>query len=182
MTEATIVASALPERRRVAALAALALAALGPVYFGVDAAGLVGAVFLAALAVLTVKDLEDRRIPNAIVLPVAGIVLVATALLHPGRAAESILAALAAGAFLLIPSLSSRGVGVGDVKLAFLLGAALGRGVVPALLLASIAAAATGLVLLVKQGPSARKTVLPFAPFLTLGAVGALALGAPHVL
>ena len=41
---------------------------------------------------------------------------------------------------------------------------------------------ATGLVLLVKQGPSARKTVLPFAPFLTLGAVGALALGAPHVL
>ena len=75
MTEATIVASALPERRRVAALAALALAALGPVYFGVDAAGLVGAVFLAALAVLTVKDLEDRRIPNAIVLPVAGIVL-----------------------------------------------------------------------------------------------------------
>ena len=112
MTEATIVASALPERRRVAALAALALAALGPVYFGVDAAGLVGAVFLAALAVLTVKDLEDRRIPNAIVLPVAGIVLVATALLHPGRAAESILAALAAGAFLLIPSLISRGVGM----------------------------------------------------------------------
>jgi leader peptidase (prepilin peptidase)/N-methyltransferase len=183
MTQPASIAAALPERRRVALLAALALVLLAPVYFGVGVAGVVGAVFLASLALLTVKDLEERRIPNAIVLPATALVFAATAALHPDRALESGLAALAAAIFLLIPGLLAPGaVGMGDVKLALLLGAALGRGVVSALLLGCLAASAAGVVVLLRHGAGARKRALPFAPFLTLGAVAALALGAPHVL
>jgi leader peptidase (prepilin peptidase)/N-methyltransferase len=166
-----------------ALLAALAAVPLAPLYFGVGVAGAVGAVFLASLAVITLKDLEERRIPNAIVLPTAALVFAATAALHPDRAIESALAAVGAAVFLLVPGLLARGaVGMGDVKLALLLGAALGRGVVSALLLGCAAASVAGVVLLVRHGTGARKRALPFAPFLTLGAVAALALGAPHVL
>ena len=193
MTEPAVVASptaeesrlaaALPARRRLALVAAVGLGCLGPVFFGVGAAGLVGGVWLAALALLTLKDLEERRIPNVIVLPTAALVLVAVAILHPDRLAEAVGAAVAAAAFLLLPGLIARGgVGMGDVKLAFLLGTALGRGIAAALLLGCLAAAIAGLVLIVRNGAAARKKTLPFAPFLTFGAVAALALGAPHVL
>ena len=183
MTQLAVVASVFPERRRVAVLAVLVLVPLAPFYFGVGLAGVVGAVFLAALAVITVKDIEDRRIPNAIVLPTAALVFVATAALHPHRALESAVAAIAAAAFLLVPGLLARGaVGMGDVKLVLLLGAALGRGVVSALLLGCAAASVAGLFLLLRHGAAARKTALPFAPFLTLGAVAAILLGAPHTL
>ena len=183
MTQPALVASPLPERRRLALLAVLVLVPLAPFYFGVGVAGVVAAVFLAALAIVTVKDLEERRIPNAIVLPTTALVFVATAVLHPDRALESAVAAVAAAAFLLVPGLLARGaLGMGDVKLALLLGAALGRGVVSALLLGCAAASVAGLVLLVRHGTAARNTALPFAPFLTLGAVAAIVLGAPHVL
>src|SRR5207237_1255144 len=85
-------------------------------------------------------------------------VFAATAILHPDRAVESAVAALGAAAFLLVPGLVARGaVGMGDVKLALLLGAALGRGVVTALLLGCAAASIAGLVLLVRHGAGARR-------------------------
>jgi leader peptidase (prepilin peptidase)/N-methyltransferase len=183
VTYPAVIASALPKRRRVTLVAAMLVAPLAPFFFGFGAAGLVGAVFLAVLAVLAIKDLEERRIPNAIVLPAVVLVLGATALLRPDHALESFLAAIGAGLFLFVPNLVARGgVGMGDVKLAFLLGAALGRGIVSALLLAGVAASAVGIVLLVRHGAAARRTALPFAPFLALGTIAALALGAPHAL
>jgi prepilin signal peptidase PulO-like enzyme (type II secretory pathway) len=183
VTEPAVIASALPKRRRVALAAALVVVPLAPLFFGTGAAALVGGVFLAVLAVLAVKDLEERRIPNAIVLPAAALVFGATALLRPDHALESFLAAVGAALFFLVPGLLSRGgVGMGDVKLALLLGAALGRGIVPALLLGCLAASAVGVFLLVRHGAAARRTALPFAPFLALGAIAALALGAPHAL
>ena len=175
--------AALPERRRTAFVSAGLLACLGPVFFGVDVSGIVGGVFLAALALLTLKDFEERRIPNVIVLPTTALVLVTVAILNPDDLAEAVVAALAAGAFLLIPGLIARGgVGMGDVKLAFLLGAVFGRGVAAALLLGCLAAAIAGVVLMVRHGAAARKKTVPFAPFLAFGAIAALALGAPHVL
>jgi leader peptidase (prepilin peptidase)/N-methyltransferase len=71
---------------------------------------------------------------------------------------------------------------MGDVKLALLLGIALGRGVALALFLGCLAASIAGVVLLVRHGSSARKTAVPFAPFLVFGALAAIALGAPHAL
>jgi prepilin signal peptidase PulO-like enzyme (type II secretory pathway) len=172
-------AAALPKRWRVATALALLAAPIAFWRFGVDAEGAIGVVFFAALSVLAMKDLEERRIPNLVVLPAAAIVLLGVAALRPHHLLEAVLAGLAAAAFLLLPSLFARGaVGMGDVKLAFLIGLALGRGVVLALLIGCLAASVAGGVLIFREGTSARKTAIAFAPFLALGAVAAVALGA----
>jgi prepilin signal peptidase PulO-like enzyme (type II secretory pathway) len=177
------IASALPERRRVALGCALLFAPVPLLRFGFGAEGLLGVFFVAVLAALALKDLEERRIPNVVVLPATAVVLLAVAVLRPHHLVEALVAAAAAGAFLFVPSLLTRGgVGMGDVKLAALLGAALGWGVALALLLGSLAASVAGIVLLVRHGSAARKTAVPFAPFLVLGAVAAIALGARHAL
>jgi leader peptidase (prepilin peptidase) / N-methyltransferase len=172
---------ALPSRRRVAIAAALLVAPVALWRFGLGPEGFVGVFFLAVLVVLALKDLEEQRIPNVIVLPSTALVLLAVGVLRPHHALEALVAAVAAAAFLFLPSLLARGgVGMGDVKLALLLGAALGWGVVAALLIGCLAACIAGVTLLVRHGTAARKTAVPFAPFLALGAVAAIALGAQH--
>jgi leader peptidase (prepilin peptidase)/N-methyltransferase len=176
-------ASALPERRRLVLACALLLSLVPLLRFGLGAEGLVGVFFVAVLALLAIKDLEVRRVPNVIVLPATAVVLIAVAALRPHHLLEAIVAGAAAAAFLLVPGLFARGaIGMGDVKLALLLGVALGRGVALALLLGCLAASVAGLVLLVRHGSAARKTAVPFVPFLAFGAIAAIALGAPHAL
>lgn len=174
-------AAALPRHRLLALACALLLAPIPLLRFGVGGEGVVGVFFVVVLAVLAVKDFEERRIPNLVVLPATVVVLAAVAVLRPHHVLEAAVAAVAAAAFLLLPTLVARGsVGMGDVKLALLLGAALGEGIAIALVLGCLAASLTGVVLIVRQGTAARKTAVPFAPFLALGAVAAIALGAPH--
>jgi leader peptidase (prepilin peptidase) / N-methyltransferase len=67
---------------------------------------------------------------------------------------------------------------MGDVKLALLMGAALGRYVSVALLVGMVAAMVPGLYLLARHGSKARKMGIPFGPFLALGSVVALFWGA----
>jgi len=62
-----------------------------------------------------------------------------------------------------------QGLGMGDVKLAFLIGAALGWAAVPALVLGVFAAFLPALALLLAG--RGRKATLPYAPFLALGAL-----------
>ena len=66
---------------------------------------------------------------------------------------------------------------MGDVKLALLMGVALGRTVPVALLLGMIAALVPSVVLLARHGSKARKMAIPFAPFLAFGSVVALFAG-----
>ena len=102
--------------------------------------------------------------------------LVAQTLLDPG--AEWLLAALGAAAVLLAATLAyPDGMGMGDVKLALLLGAMLGWFVPVALVVGLLAALVPSIVLLVRHGPRARKMRIPLAPFLALGGVVALFAG-----
>jgi prepilin signal peptidase PulO-like enzyme (type II secretory pathway) len=173
-------AAALPKRWSLAVVCAVVCAVVPLLRFGLGAAGLVGAFFVAVLAVLALKDVEERRVPNVIVLPATAIVLVAVAALRPHHLLQSLVAAVGAAAFLFLPTLVTRqGIGMGDVKLAALLGAALGWSVVAALLVGCLAASVVGVALVLRRGASARKTMVPFVPFLALGAVAAIALGAP---
>ena len=66
---------------------------------------------------------------------------------------------------------------MGDVKLALLMGTALGRTVSVALFLGMVAALVPSIVLLARHGSKARKMAIPFAPFLALGSVVALFAG-----
>lgn len=86
-------------------------------------------------------------------------------------------AAGAAGFLFLLWLVHPGGMGLGDVKLAALIGAVLGVLAIPALFLAFAAGAALGVVLLARLGPRARKVAVPFGPFLAAGAVAALVIG-----
>jgi leader peptidase (prepilin peptidase)/N-methyltransferase len=77
----------------------------------------------------------------------------------------------------LVISLGTRGgIGMGDVKLAFLLGAGLGASMVGGMAVAMVATLVVAVVILARHGLSARKQAIPFAPFLVFGALVALFL------
>ncbi len=144
--------------------------------FGLSWEAAVAAFFCCVLVAVTATDLEHRIIPNRIVLPATLVVVVAQTLrtLSP----EWAIAAVAASAFLLAAALAyPAGMGMGDVKLALLMGAALGRTVGVALMVGMVAALLPGLFLLARHGSKARKMGIPFAPFLALGSVVALFAG-----
>jgi leader peptidase (prepilin peptidase)/N-methyltransferase len=144
--------------------------------FGVSARAAIAALFCAVLVAVTVTDLEHRIVPNRIVLPATVVVLAAQTArtLSP----EWAIAAAAASGFLLAAALAyPAGMGMGDVKLALLMGAALGRTVGVALMIGMVAALVPGFYLLARHGGKARKMGVPFAPFLALGSVVALFAG-----
>ena len=131
------------------------------------------------LVAVSVTDLERRIIPNRIVLPATAVVLVGHTLVEPSP--EWLLGALAASAFLLVAALiSPQGMGMGDVKLALLIGAMLGRGAAPALAIGSVLAVVPSIAILVRHGRAGRKVGFPFGPFLALGALVVLLAAPPE--
>jgi leader peptidase (prepilin peptidase)/N-methyltransferase len=144
--------------------------------FGLTVEAAVSAFFCAVLVAVSAIDLEHRIIPNRIVLPATVVVLVANTLRDPSP--QWALAALGASAFLLTAALIyPAGMGMGDVKLALLMGAALGVTVPVALMAGMTAAMVPSLVLFARHGSKARKMGIPFGPFLAIGSVVALFWG-----
>jgi leader peptidase (prepilin peptidase)/N-methyltransferase len=137
-----------------------------------------GLVFVTALLAVTLTDLEHRIIPNRILLVAAvlGIAIAAVAL--PGSLPERAIAAVAAGGALFLAALAyPRGMGLGDVKLAAVMGLFLGRNVAPAMLVALLTGALVGLAMIARDGAAARKKAIPFGPFLAFGGVVGLLAG-----
>jgi leader peptidase (prepilin peptidase)/N-methyltransferase len=144
--------------------------------FGLSGRMVVAAFFCAVLVAISAIDLTHRIIPNRIVLPAFVVVLVVQTLLEPSP--EWALAALGASGFLLLAVLiHPAGMGLGDVKLALLMGAMLGKTVPVALMLGMLAALVPAVFLLARHGSKARKMGIPFGPFLALGSVIALFAG-----
>jgi leader peptidase (prepilin peptidase) / N-methyltransferase len=155
------------------ALAGATVAALGAGWAAAPAA-----VLLVALVPVVVIDLRHRLIPDLVVLPGAALAMAAAVAADPGRWWAPGAAALGAAGFLLLPWLvRPAAMGLGDVKLALLIGAALGASVVAALAVAFAAAAALGAVLAARFGARARRMAVPFGPFLAGGAVVGLVWG-----
>ena len=156
---------------RLAELAALGFVLSSFASFGPTLEALSAAVLCVALVVVSVTDLEYRIVPNRIVLPASAVVLGLNTTREPKP--EWILAALALSLVLFLAAVvNPQGMGMGDVKLAFLMGAGLGWAAAFALVIAVFAAFIPALVLLI--GGGGRKTTMPFAPFLALGSVIAL--------
>lgn len=151
------------------------LSATAVARFGVTAEGLLSAGLLPVLAALAAIDLRARVLPNRIIGPALLAVLAWQVVFFADRVPECLVAAAGAGAFLLLPSLLHPGaMGMGDVKLAALLGLALGGGVIGALLIGFLAVAPVAAALLLVRGVDARRAAIPFGPFLALGAGVAL--------
>jgi prepilin signal peptidase PulO-like enzyme (type II secretory pathway) len=146
--------------------------------FGTVPRAFTAAFFAGVLVLLTSIDLERGVLPNVIVLPSAALVLAAQVLFFPEQALEWVIAAVAAGTFLLMPELIRPGaMGMGDVKLGLLLGAGLGYEVLAAIFLGSLVVLPVAIVLLVLPGRSVRGTTIPFGPCLALGALVLLYIG-----
>jgi leader peptidase (prepilin peptidase) / N-methyltransferase len=145
--------------------------------FGLTVDTLVAAFFCAVLVAVSAIDVEHRIIPNRIVLPATVVVLLANTALQPSP--RWALGALGASGFLFAAALAyPAGMGMGDVKLALLMGAALGTNVSVALMVGMLAAMVPGLYLMARHGAKARKMGIPFGPFLAIGSVVALFWGA----
>jgi leader peptidase (prepilin peptidase) / N-methyltransferase len=127
---------------------------------------------------VTATDLERRIVPNRVVLPAAAAVLVLQTVADPSH--EWAIGAVGAAGFLFLAALAyPGGMGMGDVKLALLIGALLGLTTPVGILLALFLALVPSAVLLARHGAGARKLGIPFAPFLAAGAVIALFAGEP---
>jgi leader peptidase (prepilin peptidase) / N-methyltransferase len=168
--------SAIPPVYPAVELATAALVAGCVLAFGVTLQALVAAFFCGVLVVVSATDLAHRIIPNRVVVPATVVVLAAQTALHPSP--EWAIAALGASAFLFAAAVAyPAGMGMGDVKLALLMGAMLGRTVPVAMMLGMVLALVPSLVLLARHGGAARKMGIPFGPFLALGSVVALFWG-----
>jgi leader peptidase (prepilin peptidase)/N-methyltransferase len=144
--------------------------------FGLTLTALVESVFCATLVTVSVTDLQRRVIPNRIVLPATGVALVGMTAAQPSP--QWVIAAAAASAFLLAFALAvPGGMGMGDVKLALLIGAGLGRVTPVGMMIGLLAGLVPSLVLVARHGRRARKMTIPFGPALAFGAVVALFAG-----
>lgn len=146
-----------------------------------DASG--GAWLGLALVLLLVPvaaiDLRSRVIPNALLAPGAAVAVALVAALRPQRLPEHVAAAAAAGGFFLAAALvRPSAMGMGDVKLAAVLGLFLGRGVAAAVLVALVAGTVAGAVVVARRGVRAgRTTAIAFGPCLALGGLAGLLAG-----
>ena len=168
--------SAIPWKYPLVELATALLVAACFLAFGFTWYAAVASLFCATLVAVSATDVERRIIPNKIVLPAAAIVLAAQTVLHPS--VEWALGGFGAAGFLFVAALAyPAGMGMGDVKLALLLGVMLGRVVPVALMIGMLSALVPAIVLLIRHGQAARKMGIPFGPFLALGGFVALFAG-----
>ena len=146
---------------------------------GLDEDAILGVVLVLLLVPITLIDLDHRIIPNKLTLLGAVLAPAILALTQPDAIPEHLIAGAAAGGFfLLVVFAYPRGMGMGDVKLAAVLGLFLGRDVVPALFLAFLVGTLVGAAIIARKGAAeGRKTAVPFGPFLAFGGVVALFAG-----
>jgi leader peptidase (prepilin peptidase) / N-methyltransferase len=141
------------------------------------AATLLDASLVAMLALVTVTDLRTRLIPDGPLVASLALALGLCALSDPGAIPERLAAGAGAAGFLLAAALlRPDGMGLGDVKLAGVIGVFLGVSVIAAMAISFAAGSIAGVALIIRHGWSARTRSIPFAPCLALGAVIAMAL------
>jgi leader peptidase (prepilin peptidase) / N-methyltransferase len=159
------------------------LLALTVVVIGPNEQVWLGLAFVLLLVPVAVIDIDFRIIPNKLMILGAVVAPAILALTDPGALPEHLIAAVAAGGFLLIAAIAyPAGMGMGDVKLAFVMGLFLGREVGVAMAVALVAGSVVGAaVIALKGAKEGRKTAIPFGPFLALGSLVALFAGEPVV-
>lgn len=133
-------------------------------------------LFLSALLVISVIDINLQMIPDVLTLPGIAVSLLAAPVLPSGTILRSLVGALMGGGILWLVawmyerSTGRQGMGGGDVKLLSFIGAVLGwQSVLTVLFLASLGGSLYGLFLMFKYRVGPRHAV-PFGPFLCAGA------------
>lgn len=136
-------------------------------------------LLVSTLVIVTNSDLDQRIVPNQVLLVSALCGVVAMALAYPDDWVTWVLSAVIAFTVMFLAALAyPSGMGMGDVKLAGVMGLYLGRAVAPSLLLAFLLGTIVGLGIMAVRGVAAgRKTAVPFVPFMAAGGVFGLFWG-----
>jgi leader peptidase (prepilin peptidase)/N-methyltransferase len=136
-------------------------------------------VFVLLLVPITFIDFDHRIIPNVLTGLGAVLALAILALTDSDSLVEHLIAGAAAGGFLLLAALAyPAGMGMGDVKLAGVMGLFLGKAVGPAMLIGLLSGTLVGAAIIAKKGSKeGRKTAVPFGPFLAFGSAVAIFAG-----
>jgi len=144
--------------------------------FGLTLRTAAAAIACGTFVVVTATDIERRIVPNRVVLPAALAVLVLDTVWHPSPVWA--VGALGLAGFLFVAAVAyPGGMGMGDVKLALLIGALLGRTTPVAFMLTLLLTLVPTVFLIARHGRGARRLAIPFAPFLAAGAVITLFAG-----
>lgn len=159
-------------------LTAVLFAAAGA-RFGWSAELVPALLLISTLVIVTNSDLDLRIVPNKVIVPALILGVPAQLLAYPDQWLNWTLSALIAfGVMFAVALAYPAGMGMGDVKLAAVLGLYLGRAVAPAMLIAFAAGTIVGIAVMMAKGVAAgRKTGIPFAPFMALGGVISLFWG-----
>ena len=137
-----------------------------------------GLALMVMLVTVAAIDIEHRIVPNKVVAVGALAALALWGLVDPSRLPENLIAAASAGGFLLLAAIAyPAGMGMGDVKLAAVMGLFLGRSVAPAMLIAFGLGTLIGIGIMLVRGGAARKQAIPFAPFMALGGIAGQLFG-----
>lgn len=150
-------------------LVAFALGAATVLAHGPDANAFCWGAVQVLLVVIAVVDLRSRRIPNAVVGPVGVAAVLVRVVFARSELPETLLAGgVVFALFLGLAIVARGGFGMGDVKLAGLLGLLLGVSVIPALLIGTVAGAVASIAVLVRS--RSRRAAFAYGPYLCFGA------------
>jgi leader peptidase (prepilin peptidase)/N-methyltransferase len=146
---------------------------------GADRDAWLGLALVLLLVPVTLIDLDHRIIPNKLMLLGTVVSIGLVLVTDPDSLTEHLIAGAGAGGFLLVAALAyPAGMGMGDVKLAGVMGLFLGRDVGPAMLVALVAGSLVGALIIARKGAKeGRKTAIPFGPYLAFGALVGLFAG-----
>ena len=161
------------------AIVGLAFAAATLAHFGLGAGGAAWAAVQLVLAGVAAYDFATRRIPNLVIVPVSVGAVIARAAFERSALLEVVVAGcLAFLLFLALAVVLRGGLGMGDVKLAGMLGFLMGNAVLPALVVGALAGGLTSAVILV-SAPEMRGQTIAYGPYLCLGGAVAILLFHP---
>ncbi|WP_454560744.1 prepilin peptidase [Mycobacterium haemophilum] len=132
-------------------------------------------VVLVWLAALSGYDIAERRLPNALTLPGAGVILLTAAV--AGRGGPTLAGSVAlTGVYLLVHLVAPAAMGAGDVKLAIGLGGLAGYFGVEVWFLAALGAPMLTALLGVAARFFGGAGAVPHGPSMCLATVGAVSL------
>jgi leader peptidase (prepilin peptidase)/N-methyltransferase len=135
------------------------------------------------LVAVAAVDLAERRIPNRYLAALVALAVSCRAVSDPRLLAKT--AAIGGTVFVVglgLAALARGGLGMGDVKLAAVLGLLLGRTALGALFVGTLLGAAAGLVILARRGGAGRRTTFAYGPYLVAGAIFAILVLDPPAL
>ena len=179
--------AAAPDRRRLqevpgwAVVIAVAIVAATFARRGFTADAIAWAVVQVVLVGVAVYDFAHRRVKNAVTVPVAVAAVLLRVAFERSQLGEVVFTGFIVFLCFFALSLFLRGgLGMGDVKLAGMLGFLLGEAVLSALLLGAIAGGIAALATI--YGSGSRRATIAYGPYLALGGVVAiLAFHPPHL-